>query len=312
MPAKGFLDWMPVEASEWAGSVDRINNFITYVSVFCTIAITGVMLYFAWRYRRRTAEDKTTYITHNAMLETVWTVVPTIICVFVFAAGFKVYEDMREPPANALEINVSGRQWAWSYVYPNGKTADNDLVVPVGKPVKLIMKSTDVIHSFFVPAMRVKEDVIKSDYHYMWFTPIKTGKFHIFCAEYCGKDHSMMTGYLNVVSEAEYIDFVNDRKVEDLPPEELGKKLYTVKGCNACHSLDGSQIIGPTFKGVFGRTEELEDGSSIVVDENYIRESILEPEKKRVKGIAARMTPYAGLVTEKEIEALIAYLKTVK
>lgn len=314
MAAKGFLDWMPVEGSAWAGQVDWLNNFITYVSVFCTIAITATMLWFAYRYRQRPGnqEEHTAYIAHNSAIETVWTVVPSIVCVFVFMAGFIVYKDMREPPANAIEINVTGRQWSWSYVYPNGKTADRDLVVPVGQPVKLIMKSNDVNHSFFVPAMRVKEDLVANVYHYLWFTPTVLGESHIFCAEYCGQAHSAMTGTLKVVTAAEYEDFIADRKVEDLPPEELGKKIYTLKACVTCHSLDGTPGTGPSFKGLYGKTETLADNTTVVADENYLRESIVYSNKKIVKGFAPAMPAFEGQIKDRELDGLIAFIKSHK
>jgi len=312
MAANSFLDWMPTEGSAWAAQVDWINGFITSVSAFSTIAITATMLWFAYRYRRRPGHEQTAYITHNSTVETVWTVIPTLICVFVFAAGFAVYRDMRNPPANALEINVTGRQWSWSYVYPNGKTADKDLVVPIGQPVKLILKSTDVNHSFFVPAMRVKEDLVASAYHYLWFTPTTLGESHIFCAEYCGKSHSAMTGTLKVVPAAEYEDFINDRKVEDLPPEELGKKLYTLKACATCHSLDGTTLVGPTFKGLFGKTENIVGGTTALVDENYLRESIVYSNKKIVQGFPPAMPAFEGQIKDNEVDGLIAFIKSLK
>jgi cytochrome c oxidase subunit 2 len=303
---------MPQQASSWAWSVDWINNFITYVAAFCTVAITGAMLHFAYKYRRKGPNDKTEYITHDSTLETVWTVVPTIVCIFVGFCGFFVYKDMRTPPANPIEIQVTGQKWYWTYKYPNGKTADNDMVVPVNQPVRLIMKSRDVNHSFFIPAMRVKEDVIGSDYHYLWFLPTETGNFHIFCAEYCGKSHSKMTGTLRVVSASEYEDFINDRKKEELPPDELGKKLYASKACITCHSLDGSKVLGPSFKGLFGREEELTDGQKIKVDESYLRESILYSNKKIVKGFQPVMPSYEGQLKDEEIDGLIAYIKTIQ
>ena len=307
-----FLNWMPEQASSWASSVDWINNFITYVATVCTIGITGAMLYFSYKYRRKGPNDKTEYITHNATLETVWTVVPTVVCIFVGFCGFFVYKDMRTPAGNPIEIQVTGQKWFWTYKYENGKTADNDLVVPVNQPVRLIMKSKDVTHSFFVPAMRVKEDVIGSDYHYMWFLPTETGNFHIFCAEYCGKSHSKMTGILRVVSMSEYEDFINDRKKEDLAPEDLGKKLYASKACITCHSLDGSKILGPSFKGLYGREEEMSDGEKVKVDESYLRESILYSTKKVVKGFQPVMPSYDGQMKDEEIEGLIAFIKTVQ
>jgi cytochrome c oxidase subunit 2 len=313
MGGKGFLDWMPDEGSSWAGRVDLLNNFITYTAAFCTIAITLAMLYFAFKYRKRSDNDQTEYLTHNSTLETVWTVVPTVICIVVGYCGFSIYREMRNPPANAIEINVTGRQWAWSYVYPNGKTADRDLVVPINKPIKLIIKSNDVNHSFFVPVMRVKEDAVASEYHYLWFTPTKIGDFHIFCAEYCGNDHSGMTGTLKVVSQEEYEDYISDRKVEELPPEELGKKLYALKACSSCHSLDGSRLVGPSFKGLFGSTVELEGMPSVTADENYLRESIIYSQKAIVKGFPKGAMPaFEGQIKDKEVDALIAFIKSVK
>ncbi len=312
MSDKLLLDWMPVRGSTWAGQVDFINNFITYVSAFCTIGITAAMLYYAWRYRRRPGNEQCTYITHNATVETVWTVVPTIVCVFILWYGFVVYKDMRNPPANSIEIYVEGRKWAWTYKYANGKTADADLVVPVGKPIRLILRSKDVNHSFFLPAMRVKEDVIANEYHYLWFTPTVIGESHIFCTEYCGMSHSGMVGKLKVVTEEEFQDFLNDRKPEDLSPEDLGRKLYTAKGCNACHSLDGTKVLGPSFKGVYGKEEMCEGGIKVTVDDNYIRESVLHPQKLIVQGYQPVMPPFEGQLKEEEIQALIAFIKAQK
>lgn len=312
MNGNNFLNWMPEQGAVWAEKVDWLNNFISWTAFICTFAITGVMLFFAWKYRRRPGNETTAYITHNNLLEILWTAIPTLACIFVGFHGYRIYHEMRTPPSNALEINVTGQKWAWSYKYPNGKTADKDLVVPVGKPIRLVLKSKDVNHSFFLPTMRVKEDAIASDYHYLWFTPIKIGESHIFCAEYCGNSHSAMTGTLKVVSQEEFEDFVNDRKVEDLPPEEIGKKLYQTKACMTCHSLDGNRGVGPSFKGLFGKVETFEDGSTLTVDENYIRESILVPTKKIVKGFAPAMPAFEGQLKDEEIQGLIAYIKTIK
>lgn len=313
MNGYNFLDWMPEQGTDWASRVDWINNFISWTAFFCTFVITGLMLYFAWKYRKKSENQKTAYITHNNLLEIVWTTIPTLVCIFVGFHGYKVYHEMRTPPANALEISVTGQKWSWSYKYPNGKTTDKDLVVPVGQPVRLVMKSKDVSHSFFLPIMRVKEDVIASEYHYMWFTPTKIGNSHIFCAEYCGLDHSAMTGTLKVVSQEEYEDFVNDRKAEELSPEELGKKIYQAKACVSCHSLDGNIGIGPSLKGIFGKTEVMADGSSVVVDENYIRESILYSNKKIVQGFAPNLMPsFDAQLKDEEIAGLIAFIKSIK
>lgn len=316
-----MLDWMPEGAATWAPRVDFINNFISWVALVCTFAISGAMVYFAVKYRRRTENDKTEYITHNATLETVWTVFPTIICIYVFWYGFDLGREMRTPPANPIEINVSGKQWSWAFTYPNGKQSGGELVVPVGKPVRLIMKSTDVNHSFFIPAMRVKEDVIGSIYTYLWFTPTKVGEFPVFCAEYCGGNHSGMLAKLKVVSQDIYDDFVSNRGPKDLSPEAHGRALYASKGCIGCHSLDGSRVVGPSFKGIYGAAHEMEGGAKVTVNENYIRESILNPQAKVVKGYPPVMQAYSLVETDpsgqqqindKELSAIISFIKTLQ
>jgi cytochrome c oxidase subunit II len=306
----GIFDFMPEKASSWAHRVDFINNLITIISVFCIISITLVMIYFAWKYRKKSEDQKTAYITHNATIETVWTVIPTLVVIFTFYYGYIVYHEMRNPPVGATEIFVQGYTWGWDFQYPNGKRTSGDLVVPVGEPIKLIMTSRDVIHSFFIPAMRVKEDVYSGNYSYLWFQPTKIGEYHIFCTEYCGTGHSVMTRKLRVVSQEEYTDFLNDRAVEELSPLELGAQLYKQKACNTCHSLDGSKLIGPSFKGLYGKeNREMEDGSTVTADENYIRESILYPAAKIVKGYPNAMPAFEGQLSDDEIAALIAFIK---
>lgn len=306
---------MPEQASEWAPYVDWLNDYITNISVFCILGITAVMLYFAIRYRRKGLDDKTPYITHSATLETAWTIVPTVICFFVFFYGFESYHEMRNPPANAMEVNVTGVKWRWDFEYANGKRSTNELVVPIGKAVKLIMRSQDTTHSFFVPAMRVKEDVLPTVYSYLWFTPTKLGEYHIFCAEYCGLQHSGMLGTLKVVSEGEFGDYLYDRQDPDaveLPPAELGKAKFAEKGCTACHSIDGSKGLGPSLKGVFGGEHTMSDGSVVKADENYLRESILYSQKKIVKGYEGVVMPaFEGQLSDAEVNGLIAYLKTL-
>ena len=316
-----MLDFMPEQASEWAPRVDLINNVITWASVFFTVAICGAMLYFAYRYRRKPdydpADPKTPNITHNSALETVWTVVPSIICMFLFYYGFAVYHDMRTPPSNAIEINVDAQKYSWSFTYPNGRKATTDLVVPLGKPVRLIMTSHDTLHSFFVPSMRVKEDVVPNVYSYLWFTPTMLGQFHLFCTEYCGVGHSTMRGSVKVVSAEAFQDFLLDRKAADAPqltPAQQGEQLFQSKACVGCHSIDGTARVGPSFKGIFARGKEpIFQQEEVTVDENYIRESILNPSAKLVAGFekTAPMPSFQGQLSEDELKALIAYLKSL-
>ena len=313
-----FLDYMPVDASTWGADVDWMNNWITNVSVLCTVIITGVMLYFAIKYRASTHPKPTSKVNHSALLETVWTVVPSIIVIYVFYVGFVVYEDMRNPPANSVEVTVTGYRWAWAFTYENGKSTTNELVVPVDEPVRLVMKSKDVIHSFFIPAMRIKEDVRADRYSFLWFHPTITsadqpgGYFPVFCAEYCGRSHSEMLAKLRVVTREEYNDFLHDRSGEDLSkltPVQRGEKLYIEKACNTCHSLDGSVVLGPTFKDLFGKLREFETGNSVTCDENYLKESILYSTMKIVKGFGRVMPAFEGLLKDEEVDDLVAFIK---
>jgi cytochrome c oxidase subunit 2 len=303
---------MPEDASTFAPSVDWLNNFITYVAAFSTVALTAVMLYFAIRYRRRSDNDKTANISHNTTLEVLWTVVPTVIVMWVFYYGFVVYREMRTPPPNSLEVVVEGFKWGWNFVYPNGKRGSRELVVPIDTPIKLIMRSRDVNHSFFIPAMRIKEDVIAGTYHYQWFQPTKLGKFHIFCTEYCGLNHSQMLGELRVVTREEYQDYINDRQAEELTPAMLGAKLYTEQNCVACHTLDGTAKVGPTFKGVFGTPVSFEDGTTGTIDEAYLIESIVNPAKRIHKGYPNAMPPVYDKLTPEQLDGLVAYIKSLK
>lgn len=312
---KGNFDQMPEQASTWAGQVDTVNNVITLISLVCTLLIVGAMLFFAIRYRRRTDNDVTSQVTHNTTMELVWTIIPTIICGFIFYVGFTTYRQMRTPPLNPLEVNVDAYKWRWEFRHDNGKKDTNLLVVPLGQAVRLIMTSHDVIHSFYIPNMRIKEDVVPDRYTYTWFTPTKVGDFHIFCTEYCGTGHSDMLATVQVVTPEQYKSYVWDRTGQsdaDLSPAELGAKLFVKKTCNTCHSIDGSALVGPSLLGAYGRTRECTDGTTLVADENYLRESILNSSAKIVKGFAPAMPAFQGMLEESEVQALIAYIKTLK
>jgi cytochrome c oxidase subunit 2 len=222
---------------------------------------------------------------------------------------------MHIAPKDALEIKVTGQKWFWVFDYPNGANSMNDLVVPVGKPVKLLMSSQDVIHSFFVPDFRVKMDVLPNRYTITWFEALNEGEYEIFCTEYCGKGHSEMLGKVKVLSEEDYAKWLSSAAA-DIPEgaslEEVGAKLYTSKACVTCHSLDGTPGVAPSFLNKFGSQEQLTNGTNILVDENYVRESILNPQAKVVLGFQPVMPTYQGVLTDRQIDALIAYLKTLK
>ncbi len=307
--------FLPEQASTIAPEVDFLNNLITDLSVFFTVAIVGSMLYFAWKYRRRNGVDHPTpRIEGSHTLEIIWTAVPTAVCIFLGWAGIVVYNDMKHVPENAMTINVTGWKWAWEFQYQNGKKSGGqgaELVVPVNQPIKLVMTSRDVLHSFFIPAMRVKQDVVPGKYSYVSFTPVKTGLYDVYCTEYCGTRHSYMLAKVRVVSAEEFEAWISHDPTEGLAPSDLGKQLYTSLGCNACHSLaDGVRLVGPSFYKSFGREGKLSDGSNYSADENYIRESILNPNIKLVDGYAANLMPsFDGRLDESQLNALIAFIK---
>jgi cytochrome c oxidase subunit 2 len=306
---------MPPANSTIASEVDALFYFIFYTAIVLFVIVMSFTAYFIIKYRRRGERELTSGVAHNTKLEILWTVIPTILVIIVFVWGFKTYLRMNIAPKDALEIKATGQKWFWVFDYPNGANSMNDLVVPVGKPVKLLMSSQDVIHSFFVPDFRVKMDVLPNRYTITWFEALNVGEYDIYCTEYCGKGHSEMLGKVKVLSEEEYTEWLTAAAV-DIPEgvslEEAGAQLYTSKACATCHSLDGTPGVAPSFLGKFGSEEDLIDGVKVVVDENYVRESILNPQAKVVLGYQPVMPTYQGVLTDRQIDALIAYMKTLK
>lgn len=304
----------PPEGSTMAGQVDAVFNLILYVGIFFFVLIVGLAVYFVLKYRRREKPGLTSGVDQNFKLEVIWTVVPTIIVVIFFVVGFKAYLKMNIVPRDALEVKVTAQRWLWSFDYPGGFNSVNELVVPEGKPIRLVMSSTDVIHSFFVPDFRVKMDVLPNRYTVAWFEAKGPGEHNLMCAEYCGKGHSQMLGRVKVLTQEAYDSWLEESVAfdESIPLEDHGEQLYRSKACYTCHSVDGSGNVGPTFKGAFGHEVILSDGSSVTVDENYIRESILDPRAKVVMGFQPVMPTYQGKLKAREVDALIAYMKSLK
>ncbi|NDC82376.1 cytochrome c oxidase subunit II [bacterium] len=306
---------MPKAASTFAPNIDGLFNFILYGSILLFVGILIVTALFIIKYRKRPGYSPPSgpHITHNTFLELAWTVPPLILTIFIFYWGFTGFLDMAVAPKNSLDISVTGKKWMWQFEYKNGTKTLGEIVVPVNTPVSLIMSSEDVIHSFYVPNFRIKRDVIPNRYTKQWFEATRTGTFQIFCTEYCGDGHSQMLGVIRVVSADDYEKWLaNAGSADDgLPPEKLGEKLYTSKGCVACHSVDGTNKIGPTWKGLFGKTRAYAGGST-VADENYIKESIENPTAKVVTGYQPVMPSFKGLLNDKEIAGVIAYIKTLK
>lgn len=304
--------WFPPQASTTASTVDWVYYFIYWVCVFFTVLITGAAIYFVIQFRSKKNAPPAA-AAHNTVLEITWTVVPGIISVFIFYFGLTGYMDTRTAPDDAYEIHVTGQKWSWTFTYPNGAIT-GELHIPVHRPVRLIMTSNDVLHSFFVPAFRTKQDVVPGRYTEEWFEATETGEFQVFCTEYCGTDHSAMLTTTFVHTEAEFEEWL--RKAGDIheghTPVEAGEILVKQRGCLVCHSLDGSTKTGPSYKGMWGKTESLADGSSVKVDENYVRTSILEPQAQIVAGFPGSMPTFKGQLKDKDITAIIEYFKTLK
>lgn len=303
---------MPTEGTQIATQVDNLYSFLLISSFIACAILIGGMIYFALKYKRKTDNDKTPYISHNTFLEFLWSFIPLVIFLGMFAWGWLLFHQMRTMPKDALEIHIIGKQWAWETVYKSGVRASNLVVAPIDTDVKLIMTSTDVLHSFFVPSFRIKQDVIPGRYTALWFRANKLGEFHIFCTEYCGTQHSGMIGTMKIVTREEYDSWLQEEaNVGLLPLAQRGEKTFQIKACASCHSTtDLSQKVGPPLFKKFGSTGTLADGSQVQVDENYIRESILNPNAKIVKGFAPNVMPsFQGQLSEVELAALVEYIK---
>ena len=313
------MEWLPVSASTYADKVDFVLTLINWISVVSCVLIAFLLIYFVIKYRRKTDNDPTPAITHDSFLETLWTVIPTILCIIIFLYGYVYYDEYTTTQENSYEINVNAKMWMWTFDYPNGKKTLNELYVPVNQPIRLVMQSEDVLHSFYVPAFRVKQDLMGNRYTFINFTATKEGVYKIYCTEYCGTGHSNMGGKVHVLSAEKYASWESGGDTDtakasaDLPLDQVGKELYQSAGCVACHSVEGSDGgIGPTWKGLFAKKREFEDGTSSVADENYLRESIELPSTKIVKGYMPVMPAYKGVLSDSQITALIEYIKTLK
>lgn len=302
--------WLPEAASSIASDVDALFHFWAWVSVVLFFGVIGATLFFVVRYRRRSLEEVPKPVKEKKVIELAWIVIPTILVLVVFTWGFRVYIKMYTAPPNAYEVLVHAYQWYWEFEYPNGVKTTNELHVPANQPVRLRMSSADVIHSLYVPAFRLKQDVLPDRYSTLWFEATQPGEYTIFCTEYCGTQHSGMVAKVVVHPRQEFEQWLQEAGVpEDMPLPELGARLYREKACFSCHSIDGSRGVGPTFKGLYGNERELEGGSRVIADENYLRESILQPGAKIVRGYPNVMPASYASLSEREVAALIEFIK---
>ena len=300
--------WLPPESSTTAGQIDVVFHFILWSSIILTIGVAVAMVYLAWKYRRRSHTDRPVPVKDSKALELTWSIIPTILVLIVFFLGFRAYVGTAIPPTDAYEIQVTGQKWFWTFTYPNGLTTQNEFTVPAGQPIKLVMTSQDVLHSFFVPEFRIKHDVIPNRYSFVWFEAPEQGIYQVVCTEYCGLDHSNMGAKINVVGRDDFYAFLNAGPAgEDAIPVELGQEVWASKNCNACHSVDGSPLVGPSWAGSWGQARPGSESGS--VDENYVRQSIVAPGDYVVDGFQNAMPSYEGLLNEFEIRGVIAYMR---
>ena len=307
---RSIFAFLPEQASDYAARVDALYLFLTVVSVFFTLLAAALVIFFVIKYKRRSAADQPEPPHADSTLEVVSGSFLLILLMIMFGWGAKLYFEQNRPPADAMEILVTGKQWMWKIQHPQGKKEINNLHVPVGQNIKITMTSEDVIHDFFIPAFRVKNDAVPGRYTSIWFKPNKIGTYRLFCAEYCGTEHSYMGGWVHVVSQADYEKWVRGAAATTESPAAAGAKLFTKLACITCHSGAPGQL-GPNLAGVYGHKVKIKGGGEVVADEAYLRESILNSQAKIVEGYLPVMPVFKGQVTAEQVMQLIAYIKTL-
>ncbi len=303
--------WLPKQSSTLAPQVDTAWTVVLWVSIFFFLLIVGATAYLVIRYRRRGPNDVTSPISHNWKLEFTWTFIPLLIVIGLFFVGYTGYLNASVAPADAYEIQVVAQKWSWTFVYPNGTVSPSHLVIPKDRPVRLVMSSKDIVHSLWIPEFRVKQDVLPGSYTSVWFEATEVRETVLQCTEYCGTGHSQMLATVSVLEQPDFTKWLESGggQEKSLPPAEYGKQLYATWGCNACHSLDGAKGNGPTFQHLFGESVLLTNGAAVKVDEDYVRESILNPQAKVVQGFQPIMPTFKGQLKDQQIDALIAFIK---
>lgn len=307
---QSWFPFIPESASTYSGDVDALYFYISGVTVFFTLLISFVIIFFVIKYRRRNPFEIPRPIEGSMKLETLWSVIPLLIAMSIFFWGAKVYFNQYRPPQNAIEVYVVGKQWMWKFQHATGQREINELHIPVGRKIKLIMATEDVIHDVFVPAFRIKADVVPGRYTTEWFEATKPGRYHFFCAEYCGMNHSGMGGYVVVMEPTEFENWLSGN-LSQMSPAAAGQQMFESLGCASCHGANAEGGRGPALLGVYGSNVVLNNTQSVKADEAYVRESILNPQAKIVTGFGPIMPSFQGQLTEEQLLQLVAYIKSL-
>ena len=309
LPLFADIPLFPPTAAEGAHQIDLLYFFISAVTIVMTLLIFLAIVYFAYRYRR-SVNPRPTQIEGSTKLELTWSIIPFIVMLVMFGWGADLYYKAQNPPKDAMEIFVTGKQWMWKIQYPNGGREIDELHVPVGQPVKLTMASEDVIHSFSIPAFRVRHDVVPGHYDSLWFTATKPGRYHLFCTEFCGNQHANMVGWVDVLDQRAYANWASGGGAQGTLAEQ-GEQQFQQQGCSTCHLLD-QQGRCPNLRGLYNKPVQLANGETVIADDAYIRESILNPNAKIVAGFEPNVMPnFNGQLSEQSVIALIAYVKSL-
>ena len=311
--AQVTVPFAPEQASTFAPEVDALYAYLWALTIFVSAAVSALIIFFAIKYRRRQATELPRPRAGSMVLELTWTIIPLLISMTIFVWGVSIYFRIYRAPHEAMEVFVVGKQWMWKFQHQTGQREINELHVPVGARVRLTMTTEDVIHSFYVPAFRVKMDVVPGRYTQTWFEATKAGRYYMFCAEYCGTNHSGMGGYVEVMEPAAYQQWLAGGTGSESAASQ-GRKLFQDRGCASCHQVDpgGQQGRGPTLYGLFGKTQAIQGGGSVTVDESYVRESIRNPTAKLAEGFQPLMPVYPPeQLSEEQVLQLIAYIRSL-
>jgi cytochrome c oxidase subunit 2 len=306
-----WIPFIPESASTVSEKVDALYFYLCGVTAFFTLLISGVLIFFVIKYRRRTPFEIPRPIAGSHKLETVWSVIPFIIAMSMFAWGAQIYFQNSRPPKNANEVYVVGKQWMWKIQHSTGQREINELHVPAGRKIKLIMTSEDTIHDFFIPAFRIKADVLPGKYTTQWFEATKPGTYHLFCAEYCGMNHSGMIGWVIVMQPTDFDNWLSGNSSQQ-SPAVAGQQLFQSLGCVSCHGANGEGGRGPALAGLFGRKIFLTNNQTLTADEAYVRESIENPAAKVVSGFGPIMPTFQGQVTPEQLIQIMSFIKSLQ